>query len=186
VKFQVDKPVRLSLSLSATNLWDLPIKGAVKNASILTLDRHANGWIDNALVLSECDPGMLNSNGLRGVGVGAMGRVRFINGTFGAEETCPVVIDHPTYGPSTVGSGDCKAAASDWRLMANGWVMRANSTSNGRGNSTQLCIAYSINTTSQPLESKPCSNPGPGWRVQWRRLGEKVPSDRIDPQQYSY
>ena len=112
----------VTLSLSATNRYGLPITASVDadSGGLLMLDREANSWLDNAVVLSECDDTMSLAFGLRGVQLEpTTQRITWVNVT-GPDSggMCPGIIDHPLYGNKTIGRAICGADSdgkTDWR-----------------------------------------------------------------------
>eukprot|EP00038_Savillea_parva_P031017 m.82296 g.82296 ORF g.82296 m.82296 type:complete len:1149 (+) comp9456_c0_seq1:212-3658(+) len=166
--------VTVTLNLSTPNIYALPARAQSIAHTGLGLSREANAWINNAVVLSECDAGMLSTVSLRGVQLETTtGRVQWVNATAAAAGLpnavqCPMVIDHPLYGNATLGSGLCgpEGSASDWRFVpthpggTNGTIRRHRVHPRPVGidindNDDDLCVV-AANGTTGPVTVAPC------------------------------
>jgi hypothetical protein len=166
-RLSFDKAVTLNVTLSTPNIYDLPTTASTSaSRSGLTLSREANAWITSAVVLSECDAALLSSRSLRGIILDpTTSRIRWTNGTAAAAGSsidavrCPIIIDHPMYGNTTLGSGPCglDGGPTDWRFTPSG--AGGNGTILGAGSAAGYCIAASSGTTD-PVSVAKCATVG--------------------------
>ena len=158
-----DKGVDVNVTLATANMWDLPVSLSTHGTTTMTMERHANSWLNNAAVLTECDADMLLTTGLRGITLEASTqRVAFVNASSGGS-ICPTVEAHPIYGPTAIVAVPCGPAngSTDWRWHAQDGSLRSS-------NST-LCVAYPTgDAAAQSLMALPCTSIPSGWATRWR------------------